>query len=245
MMTLGGLRPVDPAAPVLHVSYYEAEAFARWAGKHLPSEAEWEVAARAGLLADAFGSAWQWTRSAYLPYPGYRAAGCARRIQRQVHGQPDGAARRLAGDARGTSASAIAISSIRRRAGNSAGCASRTFDLSIMVAVARPARKVAEPRPSRPTSSRAWARRPSASAEIFLRRRRLAIVRAHHRAAGILPDPQRNAILRDHAPAIAGLIPAGRRTGRIRQRLEQEGAHSSLRYAETRLPTCRSISAAK
>ncbi len=74
VMTLGGLKPVDPAAPVLHVSYYEAEAFARFAEKHLPSEAEWEVAARAGLLADAFGTAWQWTRSAYLPYPGYRAA---------------------------------------------------------------------------------------------------------------------------------------------------------------------------
>jgi len=74
VMTLAGLRPVDPAAPVMHVSYYEAEAFARFAGKHLPSEAEWEVAARAGLLADAFGVAWQWTRSAYLPFPGYRAA---------------------------------------------------------------------------------------------------------------------------------------------------------------------------
>src|SRR5258708_2639821 len=73
-LTLGGLRPVDPAAPVLHVSYYEADAFARWAGKHLPSEAEWEVAARSGLLQDAFGVAWQWTRSAYLAYPGYRAA---------------------------------------------------------------------------------------------------------------------------------------------------------------------------
>jgi ergothioneine biosynthesis protein EgtB len=73
-MTLGARKAVDLQAPVLHVSYYEADAFARFAGKHLPSEAEWEVAARAGLLDDAFGHAWQWTRSAYLPYPGYRAA---------------------------------------------------------------------------------------------------------------------------------------------------------------------------
>jgi ergothioneine biosynthesis protein EgtB len=73
-MTLAGLQQVDLAAPVTHISYYETDAFARFAGKHLPSEAEWEVAARAGLLADAFGIAWQWTRSAYLPYPGYRAA---------------------------------------------------------------------------------------------------------------------------------------------------------------------------
>jgi ergothioneine biosynthesis protein EgtB len=72
-MTLGGVRPLDPAAPVCHVSYYEADAFARWAGKHLPSEAEWEVAARADVLDDAFGVVWQWTRSAYAPYPGYRA----------------------------------------------------------------------------------------------------------------------------------------------------------------------------
>ena len=73
-LTLGGLRPVDRDAPVTHVSYYEADAFARWAGKDLPTEAEWEVAARANLLDDAFDFAWQWTRSAYLPYPGYRAA---------------------------------------------------------------------------------------------------------------------------------------------------------------------------
>ena len=73
-MTLSGLRRVDPAQPVCHVSYYEADAFARWAGKDLPIEGEWEVAAKSGLLSDAFGIVWQWTRSAYSPYPGYRAA---------------------------------------------------------------------------------------------------------------------------------------------------------------------------
>lgn len=73
-LTLGGLRLVDPQAPVCHISYYEADAFARWGGRHLPSEAEWEVAAQTGELDDAFGVVWQWTRSAYSPYPGFRAA---------------------------------------------------------------------------------------------------------------------------------------------------------------------------
>jgi len=72
-LTLGGLREVDPAAPVMHISYYEADAFARFAGKHLPTEFEWEVAARAGHLADATGIVWQWTRSSYAAYPGFVA----------------------------------------------------------------------------------------------------------------------------------------------------------------------------
>jgi ergothioneine biosynthesis protein EgtB len=73
IMTLAGLKPVDPDASVCHVSYYEADAFARWCGKHLPTEMEWEVAARVGQLNDANDIVWQWTRSSYAPYPGYRA----------------------------------------------------------------------------------------------------------------------------------------------------------------------------
>jgi ergothioneine biosynthesis protein EgtB len=73
IMTLGGLQPIDPNAAVCHVSYYEADAFARWSGRHLPTEMEWEVAARGNQLNDAYGIVWQWTRSSYSPYPGYRA----------------------------------------------------------------------------------------------------------------------------------------------------------------------------
>lgn len=72
VMTLGGLRAIDLDAPVCHVSHYEADAFARWSGKVLPSEFEWEAAARSGELADAHGIVWQWTRSPYIAYPGYR-----------------------------------------------------------------------------------------------------------------------------------------------------------------------------
>jgi dimethylhistidine N-methyltransferase len=87
---LHGLDPLDPHAPVLHVSHYEADAFARWRGARLPTEFEWEAAfadadvpapAREGLdplcaerrrgLQQGAGAAWQWTASAYLPYPGF------------------------------------------------------------------------------------------------------------------------------------------------------------------------------
>ncbi|GGF72141.1 ergothioneine biosynthesis protein EgtB [Azorhizobium oxalatiphilum] len=70
---LGGLSIVEPEAPVCHVSYYEADAFARFAGRSLPTEQAFEVAAGQQLMDDAFGIVWQWTRSAYGAYPGYRA----------------------------------------------------------------------------------------------------------------------------------------------------------------------------
>jgi ergothioneine biosynthesis protein EgtB len=96
--TLHGLRPRDPAEPVIHVSFYEAAAYAAWAGKRLATEFEWEAAVKdlpvTGQLLDRsvlhprparsaadrqfYGDAWEWTRSSYDPYPGFRSfAGAA------------------------------------------------------------------------------------------------------------------------------------------------------------------------
>ena len=69
-MGLGGLAALDLDAPVRHVSWYEADAYARWAGARLPTEAELETAPG---LPELFGHVWQWTNSAYLAYPGFRA----------------------------------------------------------------------------------------------------------------------------------------------------------------------------
>lgn len=70
----GGLAPLDPDAPVRHVSWYEADAFSRWAGKRLPTEAEWETASSDGRITCLTGYVWQWTASPYVAYPGYRPA---------------------------------------------------------------------------------------------------------------------------------------------------------------------------
>src|SRR5207253_500351 len=95
--TLSGFRPVEESEPVTHVSYFEADAFTNWSGARLPTEFEWERAAtdlsiegnfvesehfhpqalsasaRDRDLDQMFGDVWEWTRSAYSPYPGYRA----------------------------------------------------------------------------------------------------------------------------------------------------------------------------
>jgi ergothioneine biosynthesis protein EgtB len=70
----GGLVPLDPASPVRHISWYEADAFARWSGARLPTEFEWEAAADQPGMHELTGHVWQWTDSAYRPYPGYRPA---------------------------------------------------------------------------------------------------------------------------------------------------------------------------
>jgi len=74
--TLQGLQPLAAERPAVHLSYYEADAFARWSGARLPSEAEWEhaVAQRPREFAQLFGEAWQWTSSSYSPYPGFQPA---------------------------------------------------------------------------------------------------------------------------------------------------------------------------
>ncbi len=71
-LTLAGELPVEPDAPVCHISWFEADAYARWAGKRLPTEAEWEHAAQAPLPL-RHGDVWEWTGSAWAPYPGFRA----------------------------------------------------------------------------------------------------------------------------------------------------------------------------
>jgi formylglycine-generating enzyme required for sulfatase activity len=68
---LNGVQVLDPQAPVANLSFYEASAFAQWAGARLPTEFEWETASEHPGMKDMHAQVWQWTRSAYEPYPGF------------------------------------------------------------------------------------------------------------------------------------------------------------------------------
>jgi formylglycine-generating enzyme required for sulfatase activity len=72
VFNLHGVQPLDAAAPVAHLSFFEAAAYAEWAGARLPTEFEWETAFGAPGLTQMTGQVWQWTRSSYEPYPGFR-----------------------------------------------------------------------------------------------------------------------------------------------------------------------------
>lgn len=73
VFTLQGEQDLDPDKAVCHLSFFEADAYARWAGARLPTEAEWEAASDHPGLSRMFGGVWEWTGSAYLPYPGFHA----------------------------------------------------------------------------------------------------------------------------------------------------------------------------
>ncbi len=122
----GGLAPLDPAAPVRHVSWYEADAFARWAGARLPSEAEWEHAASDARMREMTTHVWQWSASAYTAYPGFAAAPGA---IGEYNGKFMVNQMTLRGGSlaspRAICARATAISSIRTKGGSSPGCGSR------------------------------------------------------------------------------------------------------------------------
>ena len=185
---LHGLQPMDPAAPVMQLSFFEAAAFAEWAGARLPTEFEWEAAAgpaghqpacRPGLAMDPLR---------LPPLPGLQADGRRRgRIQRQIHGAASWCCAAAAWPRPpATHGRATATSSRRPPAGSSAACALQEMES-----------------PHHEPASHCQAdvcRRPACRAEpaaarhfaqVFLRRDRLPAVRADLRAARVLPDPHR------------------------------------------------------